>query len=77
MARYIDAEELCRRLIEGWHTNDTEKRENIQAVIDRVVTPIVAGMPTADVADLAKVKEIMRKVLFMLLNDEERIRINE
>ena len=52
MARYIDAEDLCRRLTECWHTNDTEKGKSIQAVIDRVITPIVVGTPTADVAEV-------------------------
>lgn len=52
MARYIDAEELCRRLTECWHTNDTEKGKSIQAVIDRVITPIVVGTPTADVVEV-------------------------
>lgn len=43
--RYIGVNELFRQLEEGWHTNDTEKGKNIQAVIDRVVTPIIVGIP--------------------------------
>ena len=43
--RYIGVNELCRQLMEGWHTKDTEKGKTIQAVIDRVVTPIVVGIP--------------------------------
>ena len=45
MARYIDAEELCHRLTECWHTNDIDKGRLIQSVIDRVVTPIIVGIP--------------------------------
>ena len=52
MARYIDAEELCRRLNECWHTNDIDKGRLIQSVIDRVITPIVVGTPTADVEEV-------------------------
>ena len=52
MARYIDAEELCRRLTECWHTNDIDKGRLIQSVIDRVITPIVVGIPTADVEEV-------------------------
>lgn len=57
MARYIDAEELCRRLEECWHTNDAEKGKNIQAVIDRVITPIVVGTPAADVVEVVRCKD--------------------
>ena len=52
MARYIDAEELCRRLNECWETNDIDKGRIIQQVIDRVITPIVVGTPTADVEEV-------------------------
>lgn len=50
--RYIDVDELCRRLTDCWHTNDTEKGKNIQAVIDRIIVPIVVGTPTADVVEV-------------------------
>lgn len=43
--RYIGVNELFRQLTECWHTNDTEKGKVIQAVIERVVTPIVVGIP--------------------------------
>ena len=43
--RYIGVNELFRQLEECWHTNDTEKGKTIQAVIDRVITPIVVGIP--------------------------------
>lgn len=52
MARYIDAEELCRRINECWETNDIDKGRVIQQVIDRVITPIVVGTPTADVVEV-------------------------
>lgn len=54
MARYIDANELCRRLNECWETNDTDKGRLIQLVIDRVITPIVVGTPTADVIEVVR-----------------------
>ena len=57
MARYIDAEELCRRLNECWETNDIDKGRLIQQVIDRVITPIVVGTPTADVVEVVRCKD--------------------
>lgn len=49
---YIDREELCRRINECWETNDIDKGRVIQQVIDRVITPIVVGTPTADVVEV-------------------------
>ena len=43
--RYISVNELYRQLEECWHTNDTEKGKTIQSVIDRVVVPIIVGIP--------------------------------
>lgn len=57
MARYIDAEELCRRLNECWETNDINKGRLIQQVIDRVITPIVVGTPSADVEEVVRCKD--------------------
>ena len=57
MARYIDAEELCRRLNECWETNDIDKGRLIQQVIDRVITPIVVGTPTANVEEVVRCKD--------------------
>ena len=43
--RFIGVNELYRQLTECWNTNDTDKGRLIQSVIDRVVTPIVSGIP--------------------------------
>ena len=43
--RFVTINEVCRRLNECWETNDTDKGRLIQSVIDRVITPIVVGMP--------------------------------
>ena len=43
--RFVTINEVCRRLNECWETNDTDKGRLIQSVIDRVITPIVVGIP--------------------------------
>lgn len=46
MSRLIDADALCKDLLERWHTADTQKEELISAVLAEIVTPIVISQPT-------------------------------
>ena len=46
--RLIDADVLCRDLLDRWGTADTRKEELIRAVMADVVTPIVACQPTIE-----------------------------
>lgn len=43
--KFVSINEVCCRLNECWETNDTDKGRLIQSVIDRVITPIVVGIP--------------------------------
>ena len=44
--RLIDADVLCKRLLESWDTADKEKKTLINAIMGDIVTPIVVGTPT-------------------------------
>lgn len=48
MSRLIDADALCRDLLDRWSIADTRKEEMIRAVMADVVTPIVACQPTIE-----------------------------
>lgn len=51
-ARYIDAEVFAERLMNAWDTADEQKRADVVAVMANIVTPILVGTPTADVAEV-------------------------
>ena len=44
--RLIDADALCKALLERWDTADKNAEKVISEVISDVVTPIIASMPT-------------------------------
>ena len=52
MARYIDADVFADRLLNAWNTADEQKRADIVAIMANIVTPILVGTPTADVAEV-------------------------
>lgn len=63
MARYIDAELFADRLLNAWDTADKEKKSEIVAILSDIVTPILVGTPTADVAPRAEVaREIFEEI---------------
>lgn len=63
MARYIDAELFANRLLNAWDTADKEKKTEIVAILSDIVTPILVGTPTADVAPRAEVaREIFKEI---------------
>ena len=64
MARYIDAELFADRLLNAWGTADKEKKSEIVAILSDIVTPILVGTPTADVAPKAEVaREIFEEII--------------
>lgn len=64
MARYIDAELFADRLLNAWDTADKEKKSEIVAILSDIVTPILVGTPTADVAPRAEVAREIVEFLF-------------
>lgn len=58
MPRYIDADKLCEALMTRWKTADKNGEKLISEVMAYVVTPIIAGTPTADVVERKKGKWI-------------------
>ena len=62
MARYIDAELFAERLLNAWDTADKEKKTEIVAILSDIVTPILVGTPTADVAPRAEVEELQAEL---------------
>lgn len=50
--RFVNINDVFEALSNGWHTNDKEKETNINAIIDRIITPVIAGVPTANVLEL-------------------------
>ncbi|MEE1357645.1 MAG: hypothetical protein UHG68_08810 [Clostridia bacterium] len=68
MSRFIDAEVFAERLLNAWTTADEEKRAEIVAILANIVTPILVGTPTADVAPRAEVFEEVDKFRADLMN---------
>lgn len=69
MARYIDAELFADRLLNAWDTADKEKKTEIVAILSDIVTPILVGTPTDDVAPRAEVaREIFEEIEDVLNN---------
>lgn len=64
MSRFIDAEVFAERLLNAWTTADKEKKFEIVAILSDIVTPILAGTPTADVAPRVEVaREIFEEIM--------------
>ena len=50
--RFVNINDVFEALSNGWHTTDKEKETNINAIIDRIITPVIVGVPTANVLEL-------------------------
>lgn len=51
MSRYINADVLCKALLERWHTADKNAEDLIRGVMADIVVPIVVSTPSADVVE--------------------------
>ena len=59
MARYIDADVFADRLLNAWNTADEQKRADIVAIMANIVTPLLVGTPTADVAEVVRCNDCL------------------
>lgn len=50
--RYVNIDDVCEALVNGWHTEDKEKENTINEIIDKIITPVIVGVPTANVLEL-------------------------
>jgi hypothetical protein len=50
MPRYIDADVFAERMMRVWDDADKRGRKDISRVFADIVTPLLVGTPTADVA---------------------------
>lgn len=50
--RYVNIDKVCEALMNGWHTEDKEKENTINEIIDKIITPVIVGVPYANVLEL-------------------------
>lgn len=50
--RYVNIDNVFEALSTGWYTEDKEKENTINTIIDRIITPVIVGVPTANVLEL-------------------------
>lgn len=50
--RYVNIDDVCEALLNGWHTEDKEKENTINEIIDKIITPVIVGVPAANVLEL-------------------------
>lgn len=50
--KFVNIDKVCEALMNGWHTEDKEKENTINEIIDKIITPIIVGVPYANVLEL-------------------------
>lgn len=50
--RYVNIDKVFEALMNGWHTEDKEKENTINEIIDKIITPVIVGVPYANVLEL-------------------------